>query len=184
MKMRTADGNIYTTTVVPKLDEESGSYMLGVAGGYIASDGVGMDIKYAGLELRYWVKATVSSLKMLVTGQVKGTDVMGPVGVSSAFGEVIDEVKESSSNTKEQVINILLNMLNWSILLSVNLGIMNLLPVPALDGGRFLFLLIEVVRRKKIPADKEAIVNLIGFALVIVLMVFVFANDIKNVFFN
>jgi regulator of sigma E protease len=104
--------------------------------------------------------------------------------VSSAFGEVIDEVKESSSNTKEQVINILLNMLNWSILLSVNLGIMNLLPVPALDGGRFLFLLIEAVRRKKIPADKEAIVNLIGFALVIVLMVFVFANDIKNVFFN
>jgi regulator of sigma E protease len=75
-------------------------------------------------------------------------------------------------------------MLNWSILLSVNLGIMNLLPVPALDGGRFLFLLVEAVRRKKIPADKEAIVNLIGFALVIVLMVFVFANDIKNVFFN
>jgi regulator of sigma E protease len=184
MKMRAADGSEYTATVVPKLDEESGSYMLGVAGGYIASDSVAMDIKYAGLELRYWVKATVSSLKLLVTGQVKSDEVMGPVGVSSAFGEVIDEVKETSTSSKEVVINTLLNMLNWCILLSVNLGIMNLLPIPALDGGRFLLLLIEAVRRKKIPADKEAVVNLIGFALVIVLMVVVFANDIKNVFFK
>jgi regulator of sigma E protease len=184
MKMRAADGTVYTATVTPKLDEESGSYMLGVAGGYIASDGIGTDIKYGGLELRYWVKATVSSLKMLVTGQVKSDEVMGPVGVSSAFGEVIDEVKETSSSSREVVINTLLNMLNWCILLSVNLGIMNLLPIPALDGGRFLFLIVEAVRRKKIPADKEAVVNLIGFALLIVLMVVVFANDIKNVFFN
>jgi regulator of sigma E protease len=183
MKMRATDGTVYTVTVTPKLDEESGSYMLGVAGGYIASDGIGTDFKYGGLELRYWVKATVSSLRMLVTGQVKSEDVMGPVGVSSAFGEVLDEVKETSSTSKEVIINTLLNMLNWCILLSVNLGIMNLLPVPALDGGRFLLLLIEAVRRKKIPEDKEAIVNLIGFALVIVLMVVVFANDIKNVFF-
>jgi regulator of sigma E protease len=183
MKMKTADGEIYTTTVVPKADD-SGTYMLGVAGGYVASDGIGTDLKYGALELRYWLKATISSLKMLVTGQVKSTDVMGPVGVSSAFGEVIDEVKETSSNSKEVVINTILNMLNWCILLSVNLGVMNLLPVPALDGGRFLFLVIEAVRRKKIPADKEAVVNLIGFALVIVLMVVVFANDIKNVFFK
>jgi regulator of sigma E protease len=183
MKLKAADGTVYTTTVVPRLDEESGSYMLGVAGGYIASDGIGMDLKYGALELRYWVKATISSLRMLVTGQVKSEDVMGPVGVSSAFGEIIDEVKETSTTSKEVVINTILNMLNWCILLSVNLGIMNLLPVPALDGGRFLFLVIEAVRRKKIPTDKEAIVNLIGFALLIVLMVVVFANDIKNVFF-
>ena len=74
-------------------------------------------------------------------------------------------------------------MMNWCNLLSVNLGIMNLLPIPALDGGRFLFLLIEAVRRKKIPQDKEAIVNFIGFGLLMLLMVVVFFNDIKNVFF-
>ena len=99
------------------------------------------------------------------------------------FVKIIDEVKDQSETKKEAVINILLNMLNWCILLSVNLGIMNLLPIPALDGGRFLFLLIEAVRRKRIPAEKEAAVNLVGFVLLILLMVVVFANDIKNVFF-
>ncbi|MBO5509537.1 MAG: site-2 protease family protein [Lachnospiraceae bacterium] len=182
MEMRTPDGNEYTTTVVPRANED-GAYMLGVAGGYRRSDNFGMDCKYGVLELRYWVKATVSSLKMLVMGQVKSTDVMGPVGVGNAFGEIIDEVKQESSSSKEAVINIVLNMINWCILLSVNLGIMNLLPIPALDGGRFLFLLIEAVRRKRISPEKEANVNLIGFILLIILMIVVFANDIKNVFF-
>lgn len=182
MELETPEGKRYTTTVVPKVNSE-GVYMLGVAGGYRISENFGMDCKYGALELRYWVKATISSLKMLVMGQVKSTDVMGPVGVGNAFGEIIDEVKKESDSSKEAVINIILNMLNWCILLSVNLGIMNLLPIPALDGGRFLFLVIEAIRRKKIPPEKEANVNLIGFILLIILMVVVFANDIKNVFF-
>ena len=121
---------------------------------------------------------------MIFTGGVKSGDIMGPVGVGGAFNEIIEEVKEESSNVKETIINIILNMINWCILLSVNLGIMNLLPVPALDGGRLLFLFIEAIRRKKIPQEKEAIVNFIGFALLMVLMVLVFFNDIKNVFFS
>ena len=108
---------------------------------------------------------------------------MGPVGVGSAMNDVLDEAKEISTTRKEAVINVILNLLNWSILLSVNLGIMNLLPIPALDGGRLLFLFIEGIRRKKIPQEKEAIVNFIGFALLMVLMVVVFFNDIKNAFF-
>ncbi len=183
MVMEKPDGERYTCVVTPKQDAATGQYMLGVSGGYRLTEGIGENLKYAGLELRYWVKATVSSLRMLVTGQVKSDEVMGPVGVGNAFGEIIDEVKDQSETKKEAVINILLNMLNWCILLSVNLGIMNLLPIPALDGGRFLFLLIEAVRRKRIPAEKEAAVNLVGFVLLILLMVVVFANDIKNVFF-
>ena len=111
-----------------------------------------------------------------VTGGVKNGDIMGPVGVGSAMNEVIEEAKDISTTQKEAVINVILNLLNWSILLSVNLGIMNLLPIPALDGGRLLFLFIEAIRRKKI-------VNFIGFALLMVLMVVVFFNDIKNAFF-
>ncbi len=176
-------GEVYTTTVTPALYED-GSYKIGVKSGYILPDGFGMTLKYAALECRYWVKSTVLSLKMIVTGGVKSTDVMGPVGVGGVMNDIIEEVKEESATTKDAIINVLLNMLNWCILLSVNLGIMNLLPIPALDGGRLLFLLIEAVRRKKIPQDKEAIVNLIGFALLICLMVVVFFNDIKNVFFS
>lgn len=177
-----ADGSKESVVVTPKVDNE-GNYKLGVAGGYVPSTGFGNDIKYAGLELRYWVKATVTGLRMIVTGGVKNGDIMGPVGVGSAMNEVIEEAKDISTTQKEAVINVILNLLNWSILLSVNLGIMNLLPIPALDGGRLLFLFIEAIRRKKIPQEKEAIVNFIGFALLMVLMVVVFFNDIKNAFF-
>lgn len=180
--MEDSDGVEYAAEVTPKLGED-GRYILGVKGGYVRSDGIGTDIKYAGLELRYWVKATITSLRMIVTGGVKSTDVMGPVGVGAAMNDIIEEVKAESESRKEAVINVILNLINWSILLSVNLGIMNLLPIPALDGGRLLFLIIEAVRRKRIPKEKEAIVNTIGFILLIGLMVIVFFNDIKNVFF-
>lgn len=181
--MEKESGNRYEVTVQPRLNE-NGQYMLGVSGKSIETQGLAMNIKYAGLELRYWVKATVTSLRMIVTGGVKSGDIMGPIGVGGAMNDIIEEVKEESSSKMEAFINILLNLINWCILLSVNLGIMNLLPIPALDGGRLLFLLIEAIRRKKIPQDKEAFVNLIGFALLIILMVVVFFNDIKNVFFK
>lgn len=177
------NGEKYTTVVTPKKNE-AGEYKIGVEGGYMESPNLMSDIKYAGLELRYWVKATVTSLKWIVTGKVKSDQIMGPVGVGGAFNDVIEEVKEESDTFGETVANILLNMVNWCILLSVNLGVMNLLPIPALDGGRLLFLLVEAIRRKKIPQEKEAIVNMIGFALLIILMVVVFFNDIKNVFFS
>ncbi len=177
------NGEEYEVTVTPKLDED-GAYRIGVLGGYIECEGIGNNIKYAGLELRYWIKATVASLKMIVTGSVDSDDVMGPVGVGGVMNDVIEEVKEESESTGEAVKYIILNMINWCILLSVNLGIMNLLPIPAQDGGRFFLLLVEAVTRKKIPPEKENIINIIGFVLVIILMVVILFNDISNVFFK
>lgn len=177
-----ADGSQETVIVTPKQNEQ-GEYKLGIGGGYFASSGIANDIRYAAYELRYWMKSTVLGLRMIVTGGVKNGDIMGPVGVGSAMNDVIEEAKDVSTTRKEAVINVLLNLLNWSILLSVNLGIMNLLPIPALDGGRLLFLFIEAIRRKRIPQEKEAIVNLIGVCLLMLLMVVVFFNDIKNAFF-
>ena len=75
-----------------------------------------------------------------------------------------------------------LNLINWAILLSANLGVMNLLPIPALDGGRLLFLFIEAIRGKKANRKVEAVVTLIGFILLMILMVFILFNDIANVF--
>lgn len=183
LTLRRANGEEYTTVVTPALYED-GTYKLGVKILNMLPDTLGETMKYGALECRYWVKSTFLSLKMILTGGVKSTDIMGPVGVGGAMNDVIEDVKETSDSTGEAIINVLLNMMNWCILLSVNLGIMNLLPIPALDGGRLLFLMIEAVRRKKIPQDKEAIVNLVGFALLICLMVVVFFNDIKNVFFS
>lgn len=185
MVVKKKDGSSEKVTVIPKQGED-GNYYIGISRDRynVAAKGVGGTVKYAFYETKYWVNATFSSLKLIFTGGVKSTDIMGPVGVGGAFNDIIEEVKEESSGVKETVLNIILNMINWCILLSVNLGIMNLLPIPALDGGRLLFLFIEAIRRKRIPQEKEAIVNLIGFALLMILMVLVFFNDIKNVFFS
>ena len=77
---------------------------------------------------------------------------------------------------------VIINLFNIAILLSVNLGVLNLLPVPALDGGRLLFLLFEAISGRKVPPEKEGFVHLIGFVLLMVLMVVVLFNDISRFF--
>ena len=80
------------------------------------------------------------------------------------------------------MINVVLNMINIALTLSISLGIMNLLPLPALDGGRLVFLLIEAVRGKPIPPEKEGMVHLGGMMALMVLMALVFVNDITKFF--
>ena len=75
-----------------------------------------------------------------------------------------------------------LNLANFAILLSANLGVLNLLPLPALDGGRLLFLLIEAVRGKPIDREKEGYVHMVGMVLLMILMVLVLFNDIVKLF--
>ena len=76
----------------------------------------------------------------------------------------------------------MLSMLSWGVLLSANLGLMNLLPLPALDGGRLVFLIVEAIRRKRIDPDKEGYVHLVGIVLLLILMVVVMFNDIRKLF--
>jgi len=140
--------------------------------------GVGGTLKYSALELRYWIRATGKSLLYMVRGKASSEDIGGPVRVVSEMSNVMEE-----SYTTDGFFYAFLNMLNWAILLSANLGVMNLLPIPALDGGRLLFLLIEAIRGKKLPPEKEGVIHLIGFILLMILMAFIFFNDIKNVFF-
>ena len=73
-------------------------------------------------------------------------------------------------------------MINFSILLSANLGVMNLLPLPALDGGRLVFLIIEAIRKKKIDPEKEGMVHFVGIMILMGLMVLVMFNDIRKLF--
>ena len=73
-------------------------------------------------------------------------------------------------------------LLDLAMLISVNLGIMNLLPLPALDGGRLVFLFIEAVRRKPVPAEAEGMVHFAGFALLMIVMLIATFNDVKAIF--
>ena len=77
---------------------------------------------------------------------------------------------------------VFLTMVNWIILISANLGVMNLLPLPALDGGRLLFLIIEAITGKAVPQNMEALVHTAGLILLMLLMVFVMYQDIVKIF--
>ena len=76
----------------------------------------------------------------------------------------------------------ILTLINFCILLSANLGVMNLLPIPALDGGRLVFLFIEAVRGKPIDKEKEGMVHMAGMTLLMALMVLVLFNDVRKLF--
>lgn len=89
----------------------------------------------------------------------------------------MQEAKETGG-----IYTVVLNVINFVILISANLGIMNLLPFPALDGGRLLFLLVELITGKAVPKDKEAFVHGIGFVLLFILMILITFKDIRNLF--
>ena len=91
-------------------------------------------------------------------------------------------VSRVASSAPSGIAAVILNMLNFGVLVTANLGIMNLLPIPALDGGRLVFLIIEAVRRKRVPPEKEGMVHFAGFAALMVLMVVVMFNDIVKLF--
>lgn len=156
---------------------EAGAYQLGIAGGYEKATGPLQVIQYSFLELRYWVKTTFFSLKQLLIGNVSVKELSGPVGIGSAMNEVIEEAQATGG-----ALDVFVNVVNFCILLTANLGVMNLLPLPALDGGRLVFLLVEVCTRKKVPADKEAMVHAVGMVLLLGLMAVVMCQDILKLF--
>ncbi len=93
---------------------------------------------------------------------------------------MVDETYQASS--QYGVLTVIASMLNIAILLSANLGVMNLLPLPALDGGRLVFLIIEAIRGKGVDPEKEGMVHFIGICLLMALMVVIMFNDIRKLF--
>ena len=120
-------------------------------------------------QTRFVVKLVYNSLWQMITGKVGVEQMSGPVGIVK---EVNTAVNSGSSSW--------LYVLNLTALLTINLGVFNLLPVPALDGGRLFFMLIELITRKKIPPEKEGLVHSIGFMLLIALIIFISYNDIMK----
>lgn len=169
------DGKVFTKKIKPQYNDEYGYYMVGVSG-QRQKVGVLNNLKYSVYEVRYWVKAVYKSLAYMIGGHAKASDMAGPVGIVNMIGDTYSTSKAYGVKT------VLINLLNMLIMLSANLGVMNLLPLPALDGGRLVFLIIEAIRRKPIPADKEGMVHGIGFILLMILMVFLVFNDVHNIF--
>lgn len=170
------DGKTNVTTLTPQKDE-NGAYKLGVVRSDLKKMGVAGTLYYSALEVRCQIKVTLISLKMLVQGQFKLNDLSGPVGIVNVIGQSYEQ------SMLQGVMTMIASMLSIAIMISANLGVMNLLPLPALDGGRLVFLLLEAVRGKGVSQEKEGMVHFVGLVLLLGLMVVVMFNDIKTIFF-
>ncbi len=169
------DGEKNEVTVTPKQDED-GMYYLGITSSGYEKANVLTAIQYGVYEVKFWISTTLSSLKMLVTGSVGLDQLSGPVGIV----DVVDDTYQASKSYGALVV--VMQMLSIGILISANLGVMNLLPLPALDGGRLVFLIIEAIRGKRVAPEKEGWVHGVGMILLLLLMVFVLFNDVKRLF--
>ena len=171
------EGETRTAELTAK-DDGTGRYILGISGSQnYRTKATPLEVlKYSAYEVFYWIYSTVGSLKMLLQGGVKLDDVSGPVGVVNIIGETYEESRPDGA------FYVWLNMVNMAILLTANLGVMNLLPIPALDGGRLVFLILEAVRRKRIDPETEAKIHFAGLMALMLLMVVVMFNDVKKIF--
>ena len=162
----------------PYRDPETGRYRLGVQlkNGRVKAKNVLQVLEYSYYEFRFNARIVFDSLAMILKGRVSRQDVMGPVGTVAVIGGA---VQQSSSGGLRLTILVLMNI---SLMLSVNLGIMNLLPIPALDGGRLLFILLEMLLRKRLNPKWEERINTVGMAILLLLMVAIVFNDVFNLF--
>lgn len=134
-------------------------------------------IEYSFKEVKFNITTTIENVAKLIRGKVSTDQIAGPVGVVDVIGSTYDYSKEYGLKM------IFVNISSLVIMISANLGVMNLLPFPALDGGRLIFMIIEILRGgKPVPKEKEGMVHMIGFILLMALMVFVLYNDISRLF--
>ncbi len=169
------DGQKYTATIEPKYNEEDGRYLIGIQyAGERTKGNVLETIRYSFYEIRYQIYSVVEGLKYLFTGRIGLKDMSGPVGIVKVIGDSYDEASNYGAFVT------VMQMINIAILLTANLGVMNLLPLPALDGGRLLIFIIEAIRGKRMNEKVENGINYVGFMLLMALMVIIMISDITK----
>lgn len=164
------------TVIQPEFKD--GRYYLGVIlqGHRDAPESLVQVLQYSVYEVRYWILTVIDSLKMIAGGKVSTNDIAGPVRIVTIIDQTVEE------NTQYGFVTVVMNLLNLMVMFSANLGVMNLLPFPALDGGRLVFLLWELVTRQPVSQRVESAVNMAGMALLMTFMVFVVFNDLRMIF--
>lgn len=151
-------------TVTPKKDEKDGTYKVGVYSTFLEKPTLYQSITYGLNETGSTIKQTLLSLGMIFKGKATKNDIGGPVTILRVTWEV------SKAG--------LINLINFSAFISVQLGIFNLLPFPALDGFWIFVSLYQIITRKQLDKNKIGVINTIGFALLILLMILVTIKDV------
>lgn len=180
MELRISGGTIETLQFGSLLDQQTGNKRMHITFRMLPVRQV--TERYSVIKAAYmafpetWnlAKAVYQSLGMLISGQASCRDVTGVVGTVDFVSDAMAQ-SESASDAWE--------MFLWFMaLIAVNLGIVNLLPLPALDGGRLIFIVIEMIRRKPVPPEKEGMVHLIGMIALLLLMLALTISDIVRCF--
>lgn len=161
------DGKTFSKVIEPKWNQEEKRAYFGFKPALQETDVITV-IKYSFWECVFVIKSVFLSLWWLITGAIPASSMSGPVAIVGEIGAAAKIGWQS--------------VLNLAGFISVNLGVMNLLPIPALDGGRILFLLIEKIRGKKMKPETEGNINFVFFTLLILLMAVVTFSDIHKLF--
>ncbi|QRN86321.1 RIP metalloprotease RseP [Clostridia bacterium] len=162
------DGENIETQLTPYEDLETGRLMIGIGRPIVKLNP--FQAIYRGIVESYtFIVLMVQALFMMVTGAMPA-ELSGPVGIATM-------VKDASDAG-------LLSLMYFTAILSLNLAIINMLPIPGLDGGKLILVLIEKIRGKRLPVEKEALINMVGFFLIIAIMVFATYNDVLKLFGN
>ena len=173
--------------VTPKYDEVNKRHLIGILpvfkNGLFSKDVNGIEkntffgtIRDGYNNMIFTIKVTIVGVVDLFTGKISFKELTGPIGITP----VIDSHYESAM--KVSISATILTMLNIMALLSANIGVFNLLPIPALDGGRIVFLTIEAIRGKPIPPEKEGMVHFVGFIILMGFGIFIAFKDVINLF--
>lgn len=179
------DGEKIDVSIVPQYSEETGRYMIGFSfdGRYgLFSDNVDGFERASIIEtiktdigmMVYFVKSVVIGLVKVFTFQVKSEEVSGPIGIINTIGDTYEA--GMAYGLKDAI----LNLFALSALLSTNLGVFNLFPIPAVDGGRLAFLIVEGIRKKPVNPETEGRIHLAGYIMLMIFMAFIAFNDIVN----
>lgn len=157
--------NIIYRTVTPKIAKNTTVPKLGVYSQVeYEKQGIIKSIKLGFIQTYHFTVLMVQSLGMLFSGAASPSDLAGPVGITMMIGQAAEGG--------------MLNLLAFMAFLSINLGVLNLLPIPALDGSLIMYAVVEAIRKKPIAPEKQGFINWIGFMCLMLLIVLVTYNDI------
>jgi len=172
LEMKKESGKVVTYEIVPvkEVVDEVTTYRYGIEFTNENEKGFFAPLKYALDKTGSLFNQMFITLKLLFTGQVGMDNLSGPVGIYSIVGQTRSAGIES--------------VLQLVALLSINVGFINLIPFPAFDGGRILFLIIEKIKGSPVNPKVENIFHSIGFILLLLLLLYITFNDIVRMFFN
>ncbi len=172
LEVEKTDGERLTEIVTPEANKAEDGTEYGLIGVQVSIKDSFLDkIVFGFTETWFYIQSIFSSIIMLVTGKLSLDNLGGPIAIFSMTSEVTRLAG-------------VLGIINFIGFLSVNLGLMNLLPIPGLDGGKLLLNIVEGIRGKPISEEKQSIITLIGVIILVLLMLFVTWNDIQRHFFN